>query len=126
DGPSGLAAAVDRLCKSAVHAIDDGHNVLILSDRGVDAKRVAIPALLALSAVQQHLVREGIRMQAGLVVETAEAREVHDFALLIGYGAAAVNPYLALDTVKAIGPEMEARGLAPRGGDATKYYIKAL
>ena len=73
--------------RAAVHAppcsaIDDGHNMLILSDRGVDATRVAIPSLLALSAVQQHLVREGIRMQAGLVVETAEAREVHDVALL--------------------------------------------
>ncbi len=102
DGPDGLAAAVDRLCKQAATAIDDGHNVLVLSDRGVDAKRVAIPALLALSAVQQHLVREGTRMQAGLVMETGEAREVHDFALLIGYGAAAINPYLALDTVRAL------------------------
>jgi glutamate synthase (NADPH) large chain len=99
---SGLALALERLCKAATLAIDDGHNVLILSDRGVDAKQLAIPALLALSAVQQHLVREGIRMQAGLVVETAEAREPHDFCLLIGYGAAAVNPYLALDTVTSL------------------------
>jgi glutamate synthase (NADPH/NADH) large chain len=99
-GAEGLAAAVERLCRSAVQAIDDGCNVLVLSDRGVDARRAPIPALLALSAVQQHLVREGIRMQAGLVVETGEAREVHDFALLIGYGAAAVNPYLAIDVVK--------------------------
>ena len=106
-------------------AIDDGHNVLILSDRGVDAEHVAIPALLALSAVQQHLVREGIRMQVGLVVETAEVREVHDVALLIGYGAAAVNPYLALDTVASWsrwarpGPA-EATALHPRdrGGPA--------
>ena len=99
-GVDGLLAALDRLCRAAVQAIDDGHNVLILSDRGVDAKRAAIPALLALSAVQQHLVREGIRMQVGLVVETGEAREVHHFALLISYGAAAVNPYLALDAVR--------------------------
>jgi glutamate synthase (NADPH/NADH) large chain len=104
-----LEKGIERLCRDAVKAIDDGHNVLILSDRGVDAKRVAIPSLLALSAVQQHLVREGIRMQVGLVVETAEAREVHDIALLIGYGAACVNPYLALDTVRA------------RGGDEAKY-----
>ena len=103
DGPAGLATAIDRLCKAAVQAIDDGHNVLVLSDRGVDAKRLAIPALLALSSVQQHLVREGIRMQAGLLVETGDVREVHDLALLIGYGAAAVNPYLALDTVEALG-----------------------
>ncbi|HEY5924135.1 MAG TPA: glutamate synthase large subunit, partial [Kofleriaceae bacterium] len=117
-GTGWLAKALDRLCRAAVQAIDDGHNVLILSDRGTDAKRVAIPSLLALSAVQQHLVREGIRMQVGLVVETAEVREVHDVALLIGYGAAAVNPYLALDTVRALGlqdPEV-----------AAKRYIKAL
>ena len=104
-GRGALAAALDALCRAAVQAIDDGHNVLILSDRGVDASRVAIPALLALSAVQQHLVREGIRMQVGLVVETAEAREVHDIALLVGYGAAAVNPYLALDTVTSLGAD---------------------
>ena len=101
-GPDGLAQALDRLCREAVEAVDDGYNILILSDRGVDAKRVAIPALLAVSTVHQHLVTEGTRMQAGLVVETAEAREVHDFALLIGYGSAAVNPYLALDTVRAL------------------------
>ena len=100
DGPDGLEQALDQLCKQAATAIDDGHNIIVLSDRGMDARRVAIPSLLALSAVQQHLVREGTRMQAGLVVETGEAREVHDFALLIGYGAAAVNPYLALDTVR--------------------------
>ncbi len=114
DGPEGLASAIERLCKAAVSAIDDGHNVLILSDRGLDARRVAIPALLALSAVQQHLVREGIRMQAGLIVETGEAREVHDFALLIGYGAAAVNPYLALDSVRAL----VADGRVPGPADA--------
>ena len=101
---------------------------LILSDRGVDAAHVAIPALLALSAVQQHLVREGTRMQAGLVVETADAREVHDVALLIGYGAAAVNPYLALDIVRELvdaGPRARprrrrGRALRPRarGGPA--------
>jgi glutamate synthase (NADPH) large chain len=104
-----LAQAIGKLCKASVAAIDDGHNLLILSDRGVDDRHVAIPALLALSAVQQHLVREGIRMQVGIVVETGEVREVHDLALLIGFGAAAVNPYLALDTVKA------------RGLDAQKY-----
>ncbi len=112
-GEGWLAKAVERLCKAAVQAIDDGANVLILSDRGCDATRVAIPSLLALSAVQQHLVREGIRMNVGIVVETAEVREVHDIALLVGYGAAAVNPYLALDTVCAMGKD-------------PKKYIKAL
>jgi glutamate synthase (NADPH) large chain len=108
-GRGWLGKAIDKLCAAASEAIDDGHNVLILSDRGVSATHAAIPALLALAAVQQHLVHEGIRMQAGLVVETAEAREVHDVALLVGYGAAAVNPYLALDTVAA------------RGLDETRY-----
>ncbi len=109
DGEDGLAAAIARLRRAAELAIDEGHNLLILSDRGVDAAHVAIPAVLALSAVQQHLVREGTRMQAGLVVETADCLEVHDLALLIGYGAAAVNPYLALDLVR----ELVAQGRVP-------------
>ncbi|MBL9015856.1 MAG: glutamate synthase large subunit [Myxococcales bacterium] len=109
DGDDGLAAAIARLRRAAELAIDDGHNVLILSDRGVDAAHVAIPAVLALSAVQQHLVREGTRMQAGIVVETADCREVHDVALLIGFGAAAVNPYLALDVVG----DLVAQGRVP-------------
>jgi glutamate synthase (NADPH) large chain len=123
DGPDGLTAAVERLCRDAAAAIDDGHNIVVLSDRGVDAKRVAIPSLLALSAVQQHLVREGTRMQAGLVVETGEAREVHDFALLIGYGAAAVNPYLALDTVRALVADGRVAGPAEA---AQARYIHAI
>jgi glutamate synthase (NADPH/NADH) large chain len=106
DGPAGLAAALDRLCAEASAAIDDGCNILILSDRGVDARRAPVPALLALGAVQQHLVGTGTRMEAGLLVETGEAREVHDLAVLIGYGAAAVNPYLALDCVA----DLVARG----------------
>ncbi|MDB4955339.1 MAG: hypothetical protein JWO36_2908 [Myxococcales bacterium] len=109
DGGGWLERAIAKLCKAAVQAIDDGHNVLILSDRGLDERHVAIPSLLALSAVQQHLVREGIRMQVGILVETGEAREVHDIALLIGYGAAAVNPYLALDTVRERVPGGEDR-----------------
>jgi glutamate synthase (NADPH/NADH) large chain len=123
DGADGLAAAVDRLCRAAAAAIDDGHNVLILSDRGVDARHVAIPALLALSAVQQSLVAAGTRMQAGIVVETGEAREVHDIALLIGYGAAAVNPYLAIDLIG----ELVARGRVPGpAAAAIARYIHAL
>ncbi|CAN5913566.1 glutamate synthase large subunit [soil metagenome] len=109
DGVDGLAAAIARLRRAAELAIDEGHNVLILSDRGVDATHVAIPAVLALSAVQQHLVREGTRMQAGLLLETADCREVHDVALLISFGAAAVNPYLALDMVH----ELVAQGRVP-------------
>jgi glutamate synthase (NADPH) large chain len=123
DGRDGLAAAIDRLCRAAAAAIDDGHNVLILSDRGVDARHVAIPSVLALSAVQQSLVAAGIRMQAGLVVETGEAREVHDIALLIGYGAAAVNPYLAIELVG----ELVARGQVTGPLDAAvARYVHAI
>ena len=107
DGAGGLAAGVARLCTAATHAIDDGINILIISDRGVDEGHAPIPALLALSAVQQHLVREGIRMQVSLIIETGEAREVHDFSCLIGHGAAAVNPYLALDVVAARATNVE-------------------
>ncbi len=94
-----LADAVARLCDLAVAAVEEGADVLILSDRGVDARRMPIPALLALSAVHQRLVKDGIRRHTGLLVETAEAREVHHFALLIGFGAAAINPWLALDSL---------------------------
>ena len=114
DGPAGLAAALDRLCAEASAAIEEGCNILVLSDRGVDAKRAPVPALLALGAVQQHLVATGTRMEAGLLVETGEAREVHDLAVLIGYGAAAVNPYLALDAVA----ELVARGDVKGPADA--------
>ena len=98
-----LEDAVQRLCDSAVEAVENGADVIILSDRGVDARRLAIPALLALSAVHQRLVRDGIRRHTGLVVETGEAREVHHFSLLIGFGAAAINPYLALDSLDSLG-----------------------
>ena len=122
-GPEALGQAVTALCKAASEAIDEGNNLLILSDRGVDSRHVAIPALLAVSAVHQHLVREGIRMQSGLLVETAEAREVHHFALLIGFGAAAVNPWLALDTLTDLCARNECP-LAPE--KAAKNYIKAI
>jgi glutamate synthase (NADPH/NADH) large chain len=118
-----LDAALDALCARAVEAIDDGHNLLVLTDRGVDEHHVAIPALLALSAVQQRLVAEGIRMQAGLVIETGDLHEVHDLACLIGYGAAAVHPYLALDAIAA----QVARGEVPGPIDAAHgRYIGAL
>jgi glutamate synthase (NADPH/NADH) large chain len=118
-----LGDAVDRLCAAAVEAIDDGHNILILSDCAVSAGRAPIPALLGLSAVQQHLTRLGIRMQAGLVVETGDAREVHDVALLVGYGAAAVNPYLALDSVRAMAAAGE---IAASPDEAEQRYVNAI
>ncbi len=114
---------MERLCQQAVSAVDEGCGLLILSDRGVDARRAPIPALLALSAVHQRLTRDGIRMQTGLLVETGEAREVHDFAALFGFGAAAVNPYLALDTVRALADSGE---VAIDEQEAQSRYVKAL
>ncbi len=110
-----LADAVQRLCDKAVAAVEAGADVLILSDRGVDARRLPIPALLAVSAVHQRLVKDGIRRQTGLLIETAEAREVHHFSLLIGFGAAAVNPWLALDSIS---PELKEKG--------PKNFVKAI
>ncbi|MCH7510837.1 MAG: glutamate synthase large subunit, partial [Chloroflexi bacterium] len=99
DGPEGLEPALRRLCQAASEAIDRGKNIIILSDRNVDATNAPIPMLLAMGAVHHHLIRDGKRMRASLVAETAEARDVHQIALLIGYGASAVNPYLAFETI---------------------------
>ena len=98
-GREGVEAKLASLCAEAVDAIKSGKNILIVSDRAVTAEQVAIPALLALSAIHQHLVKEGLRTTAGLVVETGSAREVHHFAVLAGYGAEAVHPYLAMETL---------------------------
>jgi len=98
-GHEGVEAKLASLCAEAVDAIKSGKNILIVSDRAISATQVAIPALLALSAIHQHLVKEGLRTTAGLVVETGSAKEVHHFAVLAGYGAEAVHPYLALETL---------------------------
>ncbi len=98
-GSEGVEAKLASLCAEAVDAIKTGKNILIISDRALSATQVAIPALLALSAIHQHLVKEGLRTTAGLVVETGSAKEVHHFAVLAAYGAEAVHPYLALETL---------------------------
>jgi glutamate synthase (ferredoxin) len=98
-GGAGLRKATETLLDQASEAIEEGHNIIILSDRGHNETEAPIPALLAVSAVHHHLVRAGTRTQVGLVLESGEPREVHHFALLIGYGASAVNPYLAFETV---------------------------
>ncbi len=100
DGPDGMRRRMDALRREASRAVVEGVTILILSDRGVNVDRAPIPALLATSGVHHHLVREGTRTRCGLVVETGEAREVHHFALLTGYGAGAVNPYLAFSTLR--------------------------
>jgi glutamate synthase domain-containing protein 2/glutamate synthase domain-containing protein 1/glutamate synthase domain-containing protein 3 len=122
-GRAGVEAQLASLCASAVDALKTGHNILIITDRHLSRDRVAIPALLALSAVHHHLVREGLRTTAGLVVETGTAREVHHFAVLAGYGAEAVHPYLALETLEAMKDELPAKLSAEQ---ARYNYIKAV
>ena len=98
-GSAGVEAKLSSLCADAADAVKDGYNILIISDKGVSRENVAVPSLLALSAIHQHLVQEGLRTSTGLVVETGLAREVHHFAVLAGYGAEAIHPYLALETI---------------------------
>ena len=122
-GNEGVEAKLASLCAEAVDAIQSGCNILIISDRNISATQVAIPALLALSAVHQHLVRDGLRTTTGLVVETGTAREVHHFAVLAGYGAEAVHPYLALETLASISKDLPGE----LGVDKAIYnYIKAV
>ncbi len=122
-GAEGVEAKLASLCAEAVDAIRSGHNILILTDRAMDRDHVAIPALLALSAVHQHLVREGLRTTAGLVVETGSAREVHHFAVLAGYGAEAVHPYLAMETLAALHKTLPGDLSAEK---AIYNYVKAV
>ena len=113
-GHEGVEAKLASLCAEAVDAIKSGNNILIISDRARRAAtQVAIPALLALSAIHQHLVREGLRTTAGLVVETGSAREVHHFGVLAGYGAEAVHPYLAMETLAGHPQGPAGRPVAP-------------
>ncbi len=102
NGADGMQAALSAVCEQAEQAVREGYNILILSDRSMDIDHIAIPALLATSAVHHHLVRQGLRTEAGLVVETGAVREVHQFATLAGYGAEAINPYLAFETLESM------------------------
>ena len=108
EGSKGLERALTQLCRRASLAIQSGYTLLILSDRGVDEDYAPIPSLLALTAVHNHLVREETRTQVALIIESGEPREVMHFALLIGYGASAVNPYLALETVAQVSDDSHA------------------
>ncbi len=122
-GYEGVEAKLASLCAEAVDAIKTGHNILVISDRQMNRKHIAIPALLALSAVHQHLVREGLRTIVGLVVETGGAREIHQYATLAGYGAEAIHPYLALETLAAMHQDLPADLSAEK---AIYNYIKAI
>jgi glutamate synthase (NADPH/NADH) large chain len=122
-GNEGIEARIASLCANAVDAVRSGYNILVLSDRRVDAGHVAIPALLATSAIHQHLIDKGLRTSTGLVVETGSAREVHHFALLGGYGAEAVHPYLAMETIASMHAGL---GADLSAGKAVKNYVKAI
>jgi glutamate synthase (NADPH) large chain len=117
-GKQGMASALETLCAAAKKAVNDGFNVLILSDRQVSADRLAIPALLACSATHQYLVRAGLRTNTGLVIDTGSAREVHHFALLAGYGAEAICPWLALETIN--------QTATTDAKEAQKKFVKAI
>jgi glutamate synthase (NADPH/NADH) large chain len=124
-GPEGLENALEQLCLQSTQAIKSGYNFIILSDRGVSPDWAPIPSLLAISTVHHHLIEESLRAEVGLIVETGEAREVHHFALLMGYGAGTVNPYLAFETLT----DMARSGLFPEAVDAATAegkYIKAI
>ncbi len=99
-GENRLQNALERIRRHASEAVQEGYNVIVLSDKPIDSDHAAIPSLLAVSAVHHHLIREGTRSQCGIIIETGEAREVHHFALLLGYGASAINPYLAFETIE--------------------------
>ncbi len=124
DGEQGPERAMENLYAAANRAIEDGTNLLILSDRGIDRENAPIPALLAVAGLHHHLIREGTRTRVGLVIETGEPREVHHFSLLIGYGAGAINPYLAFETVD----DMIRQGLLKNIDHKTacKNYLKAV
>ncbi|WDR04852.1 glutamate synthase large subunit [Devosia rhodophyticola] len=125
EGAPGMEAAINAICELAETAVRGEYNIIILSDRLVAADRIAIPALLATAAVHHHLIRKGLRTSSGLVVETGEAREMHHFAMLAGYGAEAINPYLAFETLAAL----HAEGEYPPEVDAHEVihrYIKSV
>ena len=122
-GKEGIEAKLASLCAEVVDAQKSGHNIILITDRHASREQVAIPALLALSAIHHHLVREGLRTTVGLVVETASAREVHHFAVLAGYGAEAVHPYLALETLVALHKDLPGDLSAEK---AIYNYTKAI
>ena len=124
DGAAGMEPALTRICKRAEEAVLGGFNIIILSDRDLDSEHIAVPSLLAVAAVHHHLIRNGLRTEVGLVVETGEARQLHDFCLLAGYGAEAINPYLAFDSISSLKREL-ANDLTTEP-EAHKHYIKAI
>ncbi|MCB2100152.1 MAG: glutamate synthase subunit alpha, partial [Rhodobacterales bacterium] len=122
-GAKGMAKALKKLFNRAAKVVESGYNILILSDRAVSADMIAIPSLLATAGVHHHLIRQGLRTEVGLVVETGETKVVHDFCLLAGYGAEAINPYLAFDTLSHLCPHLPEDVCE---ADLHKRYVKAV
>ena len=122
-GVTGLGPALEALCAEAERAVRAGINIIILSDRAAGTDRVPMPSLLACAAVHHHLIRQGLRTSVGLVMESAEPREVHHFACLAGYGAEAINPYLAFETLIAMHDELPQK-LDKK--EVVKRYIKSI
>jgi glutamate synthase (NADPH/NADH) large chain len=122
-GTEAMGPMIERLCERAEAAVKGGYNIIILSDRMVGPDRIPIPALLATAAVHHHLIRKGLRTSVGLVVETGEAREVHHFCCLAGYGAEAVNPYLAFETLQSMADTFPEE---VDGYEVVKRYIKSI
>ncbi|TXI32450.1 MAG: glutamate synthase large subunit, partial [Niabella sp.] len=126
DGKAGsMRRALDRLCRYAEDAVNDGFEVLVLQDRAIDGNHAAIPSLLAVSAVHHHLIRKGLRGKVGIVVEAGDVWEVHHFACLLGFGATAINPYLAFSTIRQMKEEGKFKTDKPLD-DLYKNYIKAI
>ena len=123
EGAQGLERAMETLCDQASAAVADGKTLLMLSDRGVNRTHAPIPSLLATAGVHHHLVREGTRTRCSLIIESGEAREVHHMALLLGYGAAAINPYLAFETIEELVLDGAVGKIECR--DAMRHYVKA-
>jgi len=125
-GAKALDEALDRIRNQASQAIDNGYTLIVLSDRGVDAENAFIPSLLATSAVHHHLIRERNRAQADIIVESGEPREVHHFATLFGYGASAINPYLALETIAGLRMRPTAEEKIPPQDTAEENFREAI
>jgi len=133
EGVAGMSRAIERICREAQEAIAEQVNIIVLSDRQVGPRRVPIPALLAVAAIHHHLVREGTRLRAGIILESGEPREVHHFATLIGYGASAINPYVMLETLDEMVvtgaltlPASDGHEVEPGSKEATQNVLKAL
>ncbi len=122
---AGLEAALDRLCQQAAEALANGHNLLLLSDRAAGSERLPVPSLLAVGAVHHYLIRRGLRMQGSIVVEAGDATDVHRIAALVGYGASAVHPWLAVNTVRDLASDGRLKGISD-ADQVEKNYIKSL